>query len=281
VRVALVTCRKPIERDPDPDFIAPALRRRDAVVETPVWSDPAVDWATFDLAMLSSTWDYHERVDEFRAWLRAAAAATVVVNPPALVEWNLDKRYLRDIEAAGVPTVPTVWVEPGRAADAAAEIGGRGWETVVIKPVVDLGARNLVRVDAGQVERMLGAYDGTTMTQPYVGSVGAAGELSAVFVAGELSHSLRRLPARGDFRVEPAYGGTHEAVELDDEVREVAIAAVAAAPGEPLYARVDTVAGDDGPAVIGLELIEPVLYLDVAPPAAGTIAAQLIAMARR
>ena len=30
-----------------------------------------------------------------------------VVNSPAILRWNLDKRYLRDLEAAGVPTVPT------------------------------------------------------------------------------------------------------------------------------------------------------------------------------
>ena len=69
MRIALVTCERPIERDDDLDFLAPALRRKGVEVETPGWSDPKVDWSSFDLAMISSTWDYYERQDEFRSWL--------------------------------------------------------------------------------------------------------------------------------------------------------------------------------------------------------------------
>lgn len=281
MRIALVTCERPIERDQDVDFLAPALRRRGAEVEAPAWSDPAVDWAAFDLAMPSSTWDYHEREDEFRRWLRAVEGATCLVNPLELAEWNLDKRYLLELEAAGVPTISTVWVDPEATAEAAVEIGARRWETVVIKPVVDLGARNLTRVDAAQVERMLGAYEVATMAQPYLPSVAEEGELSLVYVDGELTHSLRKLPARGDFRVHPDYGGTHAAAAADDRAREVAAAAVAAAPGDPLYARVDIVAAESGPAVIELELVEPALYLDVAPSVAERLADALLAAARR
>jgi hypothetical protein len=90
VRIALVTCERPIERDDDLDFLVPALKRRGVDVETPVWSSPAVDWASFDIAMLSSTWDYFERRDEFRAWLREAESQTLLINRRSLVEWNLD-----------------------------------------------------------------------------------------------------------------------------------------------------------------------------------------------
>ena len=279
MRIALITCERPIGRDDDLDFLVPALKRRGAAIETPAWSDPAVDWASFDAAMLSSTWDYYERLEEFREWLRAVTAATELVNPSGLVEWNIDKRYLLEFEAAGIPTVPTVWAEPDGTAEAAAEIAELGWETVVIKPVIDLGARNLVRVGAEHVEQMLGAFDVATMAQPYLPSVASEGELSLVYVRGELTHSLRKVPARGDFRVQPQYGGTHEAEELGAVVREIAAGAVAVAPSQPLYARVDVVGTDDGPAVIELELIEPALYLDVAPAAAETIADALIATA--
>jgi len=118
MRMALVTCERPSERDEDVDFLAPALRRSGVDVETPAWSDPRVDWSGFDLVKLSSPWDYHERPDQFAAWLRAAAKASNLQNPLAIVEWNLDKRYLRELDRAGVPTIATVWSEPG-AEDAA------------------------------------------------------------------------------------------------------------------------------------------------------------------
>ena len=49
--------------------------------------------------------------------LSAAQAATDIdrrvplENPLSLVRWNVDKTYLRDLDARGVPIVPTVWRE--------------------------------------------------------------------------------------------------------------------------------------------------------------------------
>jgi glutathione synthase/RimK-type ligase-like ATP-grasp enzyme len=275
--MALVTCERPIERDDDLDFLAPALRRKGVEVETPGWSDPKIDWGSFDLAMISSTWDYYERQDEFREWLKLADRATKLINPLGLVEWNLDKRYLLELEAAGVPTIPTVWIEPGGEAEAAGEIAQLGWEQVVIKPVIDLGARNLVRVPADLVEEMLERYEVATMAQPYLPSVATEGEISLIHLGGKLSHSLRKLPARGDFRVQPQYGGTHQTEEFGSVLRELAEGAIAVSPSEPLYARVDIIAAEDGPAVIEVELIEPALYLDTAPASAQTLANALLA----
>jgi len=277
LRFAVVTCERPIERDDDLDYLGPALKRRGIEVEAPGWSDPAVDWSRYDLAVLSSTWDYCEREEEFRAWLRAVDRATTLVNPLPIVEWNLEKRYLIELEAAGVPTIPTVWVEPGAESEAVAEIAAQGWEQVVVKPVVDLGARNLVRIPVDLVEDMLGRYDVATMAQPYVPSVATEGEISLVYFRGELSHALRKLPARGDFRVQPQYGGTHVAEDFGTVIREIAEAAVAVAPVPPTYARVDVVAADQGPAVIELELIEPALYLDTDARSAQRLADALLA----
>jgi len=281
MRIALVTCERPIERDDDLDFLIPALTRAGAEVEAPGWSDGRVDWSSFDVTMLSSTWDYHEREQEFRAWLRSTAAVTRLHNPLPVVEWNLDKRYLRELEAAGVPTIPTIWGEPGAEAAAAAEIADRGWDDLIVKPVVDLGARNLVRVGAGVAEEMLARFGTATMIQPYLPSVAADGEVSHVYVEGELTHALRKRAARGDFRIQPQYGGVHEATPATAEATEVAVAALTAAPVDrPLYARVDLVTLDDGSsALIELELIEPALYLDVEPQSADRLARALLAAA--
>src|SRR3954471_23145300 len=159
MRMALVTCERPTEHDDDIDFLAPALRRQGVEVETPPWSDPRVDWSGYDLVRLSSPWDYHERPDDFRSWLAAVAAVTNLQNPLPILEWNFDKRYLRELADAGVPTVPTVWSEPGGEVGALRRVAELGWERLVIKPAVDLGAMNLVRVEAEMAERMLARYE--------------------------------------------------------------------------------------------------------------------------
>jgi glutathione synthase/RimK-type ligase-like ATP-grasp enzyme len=283
MRIALVTCEHPTEHDEDVDFLAPALRRQGVTVETPAWSDGRVEWSGYDLVVLSSPWDYHERPEEFRAWLAATAAVTNLQNPLPILEWNVDKRYLRELSDGGVPTIPTIWSEPGGEGAALAEIDARGWERVVIKPVVDLGAMNLVRVDAEMADRLLARYDRPVLIQPYLPSIASAGEGSIVYLDGELTHSLRKRPATGDFRIQPLYGGTHEAVEASAAEIAVAERALAASPGDPLYARVDLVYGDGGaPLLIELELIEPALYLDVAPrSAAESLARAMLARAAR
>jgi glutathione synthase/RimK-type ligase-like ATP-grasp enzyme len=280
LRFALVTCERPIERDDDLDFLVPALKRRGVEVETPGWSDPSVDWSSYRVAMLSSTWDYGDRQAEFRRWLREAASATRLRNALATVEWNFDKRYLRELAEADVPTIPTVWSVPGEEERAWEEIERLGWDDVVIKPVVDLGARNLVRVPAQHVLAMLGRFECPVMAQPFLPSVSAGGELSLIHLAGELSHCVRKIPARGDFRVQPQYGGTHEPATAPAAAVEIAERALAAAPGENLYARVDLLADEaDRFALIELELIEPALYLDVKPAAADGLADALLAVA--
>jgi len=63
---------------------------------------------------LRSTWDYHERPAAFDVWLRRVASTGIPLwNPLPLVSWNMRKTYLRDLEAAGLAVVPTVWALPG------------------------------------------------------------------------------------------------------------------------------------------------------------------------
>ena len=104
--------------------------------EVVVWSDPAVDWSSFDLIVANGAWDNIHHVDEFLAWVDARARSSVpTVNSPATLRWNIDKHYLLDLERAGVPTVPTQWVEPGTADADVASLTLREGE-VVVKPSV-------------------------------------------------------------------------------------------------------------------------------------------------
>lgn len=277
MRIALAEAERPIERDDDVPLLAAALRRLGAEVETPGWSDPAIGWGEFDLVVVKSTWDYHERPEAFRRWLRAVDAATRLVNPLRTILWNLDKRYLRELAGAGVPTIETIWSEPGSEDGVATEVADRGWDEAIVKPAVDLGAMRLARVDPGRVAEILRRLGEPALVQPFLPAVEEQGELSIVHFAGSAAYALRKRPASGDFRVQPLYGGTHERVEAPAAALEIAATALAAAPGEPLYARVDLLAAPDGSLrLIELELIEPAYYLDVQPAAAELVARLLL-----
>src|SRR5688572_27501899 len=88
--------------DAEDRLIAEALRARGVAVDRVAWTAPAVEWGAYGAIWLRTVWDYFDHVEAFRAWLDRAAAAAPVWNPPAVVSWNADKRYLFDLEQRGV-----------------------------------------------------------------------------------------------------------------------------------------------------------------------------------
>lgn len=253
-------------------------------VDHPIWHDPAVDWSAYDLVVIRSTWDYTTRLADFQAWLDRVAATTRVANPPAVIRWNLDKRYLLELAERGVPVIPTDVAEtaPG-VADALARHGDR---EVVVKPVVSAGSRHTgrFRADAAAARALaevIFAEGVAVMVQPFARSVAEAGEVSLVLFDGEVSHAFRKGPllAAGGGFVGGAYREDISPREADADQRAVAArcdAAVRAVCRERLgvdeallYARYDLVRLDDGrTALLEAELFEPAFFLNVAPAGA-------------
>ncbi len=276
-RIAIATCAGYDDLKVDDEMLRAALAERGAEAESVVWDGPDPGWEGFDLCLVRSTWDYHDKHDEFLAWARRVEAAGALRNPANLIAWNSEKTYLRELERAGVPTVPTVWVEPDTALDAEALLAKRGWEEAVIKPAVDLGAKNLhrVRAGSGEAQPVLETVleRGEAMAQPFLPSLESEGELSLIYIDGALSHTVRKHPARGDFRVQSIWGGTMKPAEPTAREVEIGDLALSQLDEPPLYARVDLVADlANEPALIELELIEPNLYLSTHPNAADYLA---------
>jgi hypothetical protein len=304
-RVALVTARAAIELDEDLPPLRDALERVGAHVATPCWDDPTIDWSSYDIAVLRSTWDYAERVQEFLAWAERCAGATTLLNPPEVVRWNVDKHYLLDLQAAGVPTVPTRFVEPG--ADAHRELasfltheGDTNPDTAlpadrfaefVVKPAIGAGSRDAARyrladlIDArSHVQRLVSAGR-SVMLQPYLEEVDVRGETALVYIGGVPSHAIRKGPllragaglVTGLFAPEVI-----SAREASPREREVAAAANAALPFDRLlYARIDLVHDQRGePVVLELELAEPSLFFAHAPGSADRFASELLRVTR-
>ncbi|HEX5593340.1 MAG TPA: hypothetical protein VFX35_08335 [Solirubrobacterales bacterium] len=274
-QIAIATCASYDREMVDDELLADALRKRGCEARAIVWDDPEIDWNAFDLCLIRSTWDYHDKHREFLDWARRVEAECRVRNSAATVIWNSNKRYLQAFDARGICTVPTVWVPRDSPLDLEQILAGTGWQEAVVKPVVDLGARNLQRVRAGEgssaLESILQHHD--AMVQPFLPSLEEQGELSLIYVGGELTHAVRKRPAAGDFRVQSIWGGTVAREEPTAAERELAQAAMETFKKPPLYARVDLVTGSDSaPCLIELELIEPNLYLTHHPPAADALA---------
>ena len=276
--------------------LARALEAAGARVTWAVWDAPDERWERFDMVLIRSVFDYSQRREEFVAWAQRVGAR--LHNPPAVAEWNSDKRYLAELAAAGLPVIPTTYVGDGAPRP---ELAG----TVVVKPSVSAGGRDSGRfgpathIAARELIDRIVASGRAAMVQPFQESVETAGEAALVYFGGELSHTLRKGAVLPPDRVAPELEGmpglSAAAAMFDPDL-------VTAAPassdelrlgdatmthlaerfgGPPLYARVDLVRGsaDDRPLIIEIELIEPNFYFELAPGAAERLAAAIVSRA--
>jgi len=229
---------------------------------TPVrWIDP-IDWTRFGAVLVNSAWDYQDRHEDFLATLdRIAALGVPVFNDPGAVRWNIRKTYLRELEARGVPVIPTLWPEAPTRDDIVHAMSAFGIEDVVLKRQVGGGARAQVRYTRANMPAAGSIMDRPGMIQPFIASIATEGEYSFLFVDGEFSHALVKRAKSGDYRIQEAYGGTSQAIDPtpDDRASAQAVLTVLATP--PLYARVDMVRGQAGELLLmELEVIEPFLF---------------------
>ena len=240
-----------------------------------VWDDDDVDWSTARAVILRSVFDYVARREQFLDWTERVEAVTLLHNPARLVRWNSHKSYLRDLEAAGVPIVETVWLDAGPTLDIGELIAERGWIDAVIKPAVGNGARGAIRATPATMREAQDHVDallpaGDLMIQPYIAATEDHGEHALIHIGGRFSHAIAKdqMLAGRPFSLDRA-----PRVEPDPRELEVAAGILAAIPESPLlYARVDTIVDGDVVRLMELEVIEPVLFLTKAPGAADALA---------
>jgi len=286
-----VTCAAYPDLPADDQLLRAALHRQGVSAAAAVWNNPQEAWQEYDAIVLRSCWDYHLRPAEFRRWLDHLEQRAVhphphppppppVYNDVPTVRWNMTKTYLRDLEAVGVATAPTVWVPEGTATTLQSIVESVGWEQLVVKPTVSATAYKTWRVERARVREQEARFarlvrERDVMVQQFLPAVLSEGELSLVFLAGAFSHAVRKRPATGDFRVQEQFGGTAERAEVEPSLTRQAAAAVAASPGKPLYARVDGIVVEGGLVLMELELVEPTLFFGLDDAAADRLAIEI------
>ena len=283
--IAIVTCADLPRGDEDGELLSDALRRRGMTGTWAAWDDPAVAWSAFDLVLVRSPWDYtldHER------FLRWAHGVDGLENPAAVLTWNSDKAYLRDLAEDGVAIVPTMWAAPFDGVELPPG-------EFVVKPSVGAGSKGAGRFNGSDLDgrnaarahiRALHAARRTVMVQPYLAEVDTDGETGLIYFGGRFSHAVRKdamlaaatanplvtehaRPLFVPERISPAEPTVAE-LALGDQVVDL----LRKRWGRDLvYARVDLLPTADGPVLIELEVTEPSLFLGHAAGSADLLAA--------
>jgi hypothetical protein len=272
-RVAIATAAEFPDLDDDGPVLLAALQQRGIAGQPAVWSDPRIDWATYDLVVVRSTWDYAPRRDEFVAWAHRVEQVSRLANSAAVIEWNTDKTYLRTLDEAGLPVIATDWLSPGDTF--VPPVQGE----YVVKPAVSAGSKDTDRFRAGEHDELAVAHatailasGRTLMVQPYLHEIDTAGETALLYIGGEFSHAIRKgpmlTPAGGPiedlYKAEEIQARQPSPLELavGDQVLDALAGMAPVGRADLLYARVDLVPGHDGePTLIELELTEPSMFL--------------------
>lgn len=275
--VIFATCDQQPLITADDQVLADALSACGVTAEPVPWTeiDP---YAVHDAPpiLLRSTWDYHRVPTMFTAWLGALEdAGRLMWNPAAVAAANVDKAYLRTLEADGIAIPPTRWIDSVDLDAIRHTLDEERWTSAVLKPRIAATAHGTFLVDRDTVlseSDLAPARASGALLQALVPEVISRGELSLVYFGGQFSHAVVKRARDGDFRVQKDFGGRVSPIEPTDGQRAFAERVAATVPRDCLYARIDLVDTASGPLLMELELIEPELYFLYVPGAANQLA---------
>lgn len=266
-QIGFLTSRDHVHLTDDDRLVVAPLHALGINVIPLIWDDEKVNWKAFDAVIVRSPWDYYLKPVEFRRWLDERKHDGIrLINPHDILCWNMEKKYLVDLEASGVDIVPTAWCDRGSSAQLESILKDRGWTAAVVKPTISATAYNTWTVsfdraaaDQQRFESLLQSSD--VMVQQFMTSIQVEGEWSLVFLGGEYSHAVIKRPKSGDFRVQTDFGGTAVGAIPTTALIKTACNILSKIPSPLLYARVDGVVEDGGFRLMELEILEPGLFL--------------------
>jgi glutathione synthase/RimK-type ligase-like ATP-grasp enzyme len=280
--IAFVTYDKQPDATPDDALAAEALRERNCRVDCIPWNRAGIDWASYDMIVLRSCWDYHVYPQEFSSWLdHLQKTGCRVSNPVSVVRDNMHKKYLFDLQRKGVAIPVTFLFAQGNTVNLPGIFEKHGWEKAVIKPAVSaggvdtwLGTSATMHEDNKELNRLLSGKD--MIVQEYSEAIVTAGELSLLFFNGEFSHAVCKTPQPDEFRINTKYKGMIASTDVSVQHIATAARALELYGVDNLYARVDGIVEHNVFRLMELELIEPAIFFQHAPGSAEEFANALL-----
>ena len=264
-----------------------ALKQEGLSVTRKSWSDPNFDWSSTQYILFRTTWDYQERFEEFSSWLKSVSEVCTLLNSAELIHWNIDKHYLSDLKANGIPVCETHFIETGTETSLKDLQNQLKWDNMVLKPCVSAGGRHTYKLNSENISDYEGLFqeliaNESMMLQPFQHNITSMGEYSFMIMDGQYTHAVLKKAKSGDFRVQDDFGGTVHDYTATQEQIELAEQAVKACIEAPIYARVDVILNNYNQHVISeIELIEPELWFRNHHEAANVLAKGIAKLIRK
>jgi glutathione synthase/RimK-type ligase-like ATP-grasp enzyme len=233
------------------------------------WRQPQVDWNRYEAVIIRSPWDYQQDADKFlRVLAEIEASKARLFNSLDVVKWNINKRYLQQLQQQGVIIVPSQFGDTLTEDILASAFDGFVTDQLVIKPTISANADNtfwLKRENfTHEISALLSIFKQQEyIIQPFVPAVIEEGEYSLFYFNGQYSHAILKTPKADDFRVQEEHGGQLTSISPEPALLAAAEKTLQHLPEIPLYARLDYVRFNQQFCLMEAELIEPSLYFNM------------------
>jgi len=273
MNIAFVTYAKSPRFTPSDKLLVKLLESFGHKLFPAPWDNPKIDWREFDVLILRSCWNYHLHIDGFLSWLNDIRQLGLKLwNPYQIVRWNIDKKYLFNLEKKGIEIIPTKLMKKNSSLSLKEIFSQTNWQEIVVKPTVGGMAEGIFWVAKDHALRKQKEFSAllkhnNCLIQPLIPEI-YGGEISMIFFGKEFSHAVIKRPRHREFRVNYRFGGTFKKIDLSADVIDQGQKIIDSIKGKLLYARVDGIIRYGKFLLMELELVEPHLFLDLYPPAA-------------
>lgn len=268
MKIAILTCEKLPDLNPEDQNIITELAKHNIEAKAIIWDDKTVNWTDFDYLIFRNTWDYFEKETEFKIWLDQIEKLGIkTLNPIAIIQQNIHKFYLRDLQKLGVTILPTVFIDKTNHLNLT-ELIPSHWKKAVIKPAFSAGSYLTEVFDVSKIQAITEKYKSIAtekelLLQEFMPEIQTIGETSFIFFNKKFSHAVNKKPVDGDFRVQSLFGGQYTLVQPTTTLIEKAQKIVNTFPDDLLYARVDGIIINSELHLMEIECIEPDLYFNL------------------
>ncbi len=277
MNIAILTCSEMPNMLPYDLEVIKLLSDKGVNTKVIIWdellkSNPSI-LSHYDLVLFRTIWNYYKNIEEFKQLLDFLEESnTPVINPVDIVRWNMDKKYLIELQNEGFDIIPTIFNfgETGSFENALS----KGWEKMILKPMISAASYHTFVIDMYEKERyenLIKEYyiDRPFMLQEFIPEI-SDGEISTITLTvpsnknkDDFSYSVTKIPKKGDYRVQFNYGGVYSIGEVDPIIKNISEQITKRFGNRLLYQRLDGLWRNGKFLIMEIELIEPDLYLNL------------------
>ena len=236
------------------------------------WDSTSINWDDFDAVIIRSTWDYQQKEKLFFKTLQSIEASNATLyNSLDAVKWNINKRYLLELEKKDITIIPSKFYDSFNFEIVSHLFSFFNKNKLIIKPCVSANADDTFILELSKMSSLKPLLENTFfqkdfLIQPFIQSIKNEGEYSLIYFGNKLSHVLLKTPKNGDFRVQEEHGGVLKAIKKPEcSLIDFGNKVMENVPHQCLYSRVDVVRDGNNYLLMEVELIEPSLYFNMNP----------------